>query len=258
MAPNITRIGSSSSTMIARGFATRLSYVSAETSKKGPTKIASRMAIGIRMATTSAPTARITTNLITNTTARMGRKSSLIGKKISLNASLIATDAKTRSATAPMARKKNVKSVMSVTTTMPPRLAYGGTGFGLRLPGPSTRPDVDRLGPDHAIRPTLFPTVGDPAGDPADGKGRREQRCLQPKAVQEQGGVELDVCLQAPAGFVLLEKANSGALADARVEPLGRRRENVSARVAYLVDTVAEAHQLLSRFDLPSEHLFGP
>src|SRR5438105_10505505 len=197
----MTRIGSSSSTMSARGAGTHLSYVSADISRNGPTRIASTIAIGIRIAAMTAAIATSTASLMSTTIAMIGRNNSLIGSSISLNVIFTAKIARTNTASAQNARKKNANSVMSVTMTPPPVQAYGEPGPKLRverllgalsrlragstLPVQAPRPDVHRLRSDEAIRAPLLEAVSDPTGDATDGERWREQRSLEAEAMQQ-------------------------------------------------------------------------
>ena len=84
--------------------------------------------------------------------------------------------------------------------------------------------------------------------------------------MEEEGGVELDVGLQAATGLVLFEQAQRDCLHAARQvvqrvasaeHRLRRGGQDVGARIADFVDAVAEAHQPLARLDLPAQHLLG-
>src|SRR5207237_10746471 len=89
---------------------------------------------------------------------------------------------------------------------------------------------------------------------------------LEAQTREQQLGVELDIRLQAPAGFVLPEQADRHALDVLREivkwisteEPLGGGSEDVGPRVAHFVHAMAETHQPFSRLDFPAQHLFGP
>src|SRR5438132_12725977 len=281
MAASMMRIGSSSSMMSARRAGTHLSYVSDDTSKNGPIRIAKTIAMGIKIAAMTAPIATSIASLMSTTIAMIGRNKSLIGRSISLNVIFTAKIASMNTASAQNARKKNANSVMSVTMTPPPVQAYGEPGPKLRverllgalsrlragstLPVQAPRPDVHRLRSDEAIRASLLETVSNPAGHATDREGRREERSLEAEAVEQQRGVELDIRLQAPAGFVLLEQADRHALDVLREivkwisteEPLGGGSEDVGPRVAHFVHAMAETHQPFSRLDFPAQHLFG-
>ena len=81
-----------------------------------------------------------------------------------------------------------------------------------RHPPPVPLPHVLRLRPDQPAVAQLLQAVRRPAGDAADGEGRREQLGRQPQAVQQQRGVELDVGVQAAVRLALAEQAQGRGL----------------------------------------------
>jgi len=79
-------------------------------------------------------------------------------------------------------------------------------------PLPVRLADVGRPGADEPVVLQLFETVGRPATGACDGERRREQFLRDADAVQQDGGVELDVRLQAEVRPVLGEHVDSGVL----------------------------------------------
>src|SRR5581483_4269101 len=119
---------------------------------------------------------------------------------------------------------------------------------------------VHRLRADDAIVLSLLETMRDPSCHSADGEGRCEERNLEPEAVGQECGVELDVGLQPASRLVLLEEPDRRRfdclrqlvephVAAAREHPFRRGCQHIRARIAHLVHAMPEAHQLLSRFD---------
>src|SRR5690606_11176364 len=155
------------------------------------------------------------------------------------------------------------RAAISVATIQSNRVLPSGARSG------GTWPDVHALRSDQPSRRTLLETVCRPPGRPSDRENGREERRLDPEAVQQQRGVELDVGSKPPAGLVHLEQPQRRRFdrARERVElmvsgmrehALRRRAEHVGAWIAHLVDPVAEAHQALASRELRREHGFRP
>lgn len=81
---------------------------------------------------------------------------------------------------------------------------------GDRRPPPGRAARVPGFGPEDTIDGALFDAVGGPAGDASYGEHGREEIGRQAQPLEEQGGVELDVGLETPAGLVLLEEFDGG------------------------------------------------
>ena len=77
----------------------------------------------------------------------------------------------------------------------------------MRAPGRRAGADIDALRADDAVDAALFETMCEPAGNSADGKGWGEEGRGKTKPVQQQRCVELDICLEIAAGFVLFKQA---------------------------------------------------
>jgi hypothetical protein len=129
--------------------------------------------------------------------------------------------------------------------------------------------DVGRLRAEDAVVGQLLQGVGAPAGQAPDGEGGREEGGVEAEAVQQQRGVELDVGLQARAGLVLGQQGHRHALdvlgqgvqlavAAGGVELGGGPLQHLGARVAHLVDAVAEAHQPLAAGEHGAHVGLGP
>lgn len=76
-----------------------------------------------------------------------------------------------------------------------------------RFPGSIALTDVNGLGANEAVEALLLEAVRDPACHPSEGEGGREQFGREVEAVQQQGGIELHVRLQAPPRFVRFQQA---------------------------------------------------
>src|SRR4051794_9029855 len=92
----------------------------------------------------------------------------------------------------------------------------GSFRMELSGPPPIARPSIYRGRPDDPIRATLLETVRDPSRHPADGEGRREERHFEVESVQQQGRVELHICLEVTSRLVLLEQPQRRPLDRAR------------------------------------------
>ena len=98
-----------------------------------------------------------------------------------------------------------------------------------------------------------------------EGEGRREEVRRQPDALEDRGGVVLDVRLEGPLGVELGEHAEGDVLdRDRELQPvrlvlhrLGDPSERLRARVVGPVDPVAEAHQPLAAGDRVADPLLG-
>src|SRR4051812_4401862 len=113
-------------------------------------------------------------------------------------------------------------------------------------------PDVARGGTDDPVVGELLEDVRGPAGDAAEGEGGRHQLWPQPQSVQHRRGEELYVGIEPAldevrvSGRHRLQPARDliGAAVARLLGQLVRQAlQVVCARVARLVDTVAEAHQ---------------
>src|SRR5947199_17073 len=111
--------------------------------------------------------------------------------------------------------------------------------------------------------------MGRPAGHAPDGEEGGEQLRGQPQAVEQEGGVELDVGVQPPVRLALAQQAQGRDLDRAgelvqllvpamAIETLRRRGQHVRSRIAHPVDAVAEAHQPLAPGQLLPQHRLGP
>src|SRR4030095_14485411 len=85
-----------------------------------------------------------------------------------------------------------------------------------RTPPAIARPDVLRLRPDDAVGAALLPGVSDPTAPAAPPESLRKQLDVEAETVQQQRRIELDVGLEAAAGFVQLEEPERLRLDGAR------------------------------------------
>ena len=139
-----------------------------------------------------------------------------------------------------------------------------------RDPCAPARPDVLRLRPDDAVGPALLAGMGDPAADPADGEGGREEagrrgrgragaaRCRTRRWSAAGGRACASSSTRRAVASTVARQSVERHVAGPGEEPLGGGGQHVGPRIAHLVDAVAEAHQLLAAGDLVAQHRLGP
>ena len=113
--------------------------------------------------------------------------------------------------------------------------------------------------------------MGGPAGDASHGEHGGEEVRVETQPFEEEGGVELDIGLKAPAGLVFFEDFE-GSFLDVHgqgvqvvftvvvfaVEEGARRaRKDVGPRISYAIHGVSETHEPFTRFEFFPKPGFG-